>query len=81
MTRSSVDQTQVLTLIDGLLRSGCVLGARQVASNALAQAEAAEMRDLLQRPAFGRRVKPAPHPHAANDHQPTTSQSPVVPFA
>lgn len=75
------DQTDLLALIDGLLRSGCVLGAQKVASNALAQIYAAEVRDLLQRPAFGRRVEPKPHPHAANDHQPTTSQSPVVPFA
>lgn len=81
MTRSSVDQTQVLALIDGLLRSGCVVAAQKVVSNALAQAEAAEVRDLIQRPPFGRRVEPKPHPHAANDHLPTTSQSPVLPFA
>lgn len=81
MTRSSVDQTQVLALIDGLLRSGCVLGAQTVASNALAQVYAAEVRDLLQRPAFGRRVQSVPNPAPANDCHPITSENPVVPFA
>lgn len=81
MTASSVDQTQVLALIDGLLCSGCVLGAQTVASNALAQIYAAEVRDLLQRPAFGRRVKTVPKPDAANDHAPLPSENPIIPFA
>ena len=71
----ATDQTQVLATIGDLLAVGARRGAAQILFNAalIAQREAAEVRDLSQRPAFGRRVKAAPEPHAANDHEPTSN--------
>ena len=71
----ATDKTEVLATVGDLLSVGARLGATQVLyhANLIAQREAAEVRDLPQSPAFGRRLKAAPEPHAANDHEPTSN--------
>lgn len=64
------DKSQVIATVGDLLAVGAKAGAARILFNAslIAQREAAEVKHLSQRPAFGRRVKPTEHPHAANDH-------------
>lgn len=65
------DQSQVIRVSAGLMADGAFHGAALILVNAtlMAQREAAQVRDLPQSPAFGRRGQPAPHPAPANDHQ------------
>lgn len=65
------DQTKMaLPAARRLLGLGARMGAAQVLFYAAIQRQAAEVTNLPQRP-FGRRVKPQPKPHAANDHTST----------
>lgn len=76
----AADQAEVLSVAHRLHACGARLGASQVLFNALSQGQAAQAGDLPQRPAFGRRVKAAEQPHAANDHQ-LASEQPASPVA
>lgn len=78
----ATDQTQAVRVAQGLANLGASRGAGLVLFHAAlqAQSEAAQVGDLAQRSVFGRR-KAAPHPHAANDHQPIPSIQPAPPVA
>jgi hypothetical protein len=67
---SAADQAQALTVAHRLVCCGARKGAAQVLFHAalMAQRESAQLRDLSQRPVFGRRAVAAPHSEPANDH-------------
>lgn len=74
------DYAQVISASHRLHAMGARLGAATVLFNAAlaAQREAAKASHLPERPAFGRRVKPAEHLNPANDHQtPSTAPAPI----
>ena len=70
------DQPEMIAAAGRLVRLHAFRGAARVLFNAAVQRQAAEVTDLSQRPAFGRRVKPTEHPAAANDHALPSSEQP-----
>lgn len=77
--RQAADYAQVIATAHRLHSSGGRLGVATILFNAslAAQREAAEARDLPERPAFGRRVQPTENLNPANDHASTSQPAPL----
>ena len=77
--RPAADYAQVIATAHRLHSSGGRLGVATILFNAslAAQREAAEARDLPERPAFGRRLKTAEKLDPANENHPDTSTAPA----